>query len=349
MPRTWTAKCRCCRSTSASTRSAGCGRRSRTCCAAGRTSSRSPPPSSRCAPRPTPSTAAPPRMAEVTRALEPEGVIRGWRDEPVSISHHYAAPELLRIERAATRHFGMMAYGAHLNGFTRRGGEPHLWIARRAAAKSVDPDRLDNLVGGRIASRLHRGGDDPQGGLGGSGHSRRPHERRGLRLRRPRRVLGARGPAPRDHVRPRPVAARGLPAAEPGRRGGRASYCLSVSGDASRRSSRASSRRTRARSPWTRCCATGCSRPRTRSTSTSCACSSPDARHAVPARRDARGATPRVDGGGDRAGARARARPPRRACRPASSGSSSRSSTAPAWPRASPPARSWCGASAPSA
>lgn len=90
-------------------------------------------------------------LAEVTRALEREGVIRGWRDEPVSVSHHYAAPELLTIERAATRHFGMMAYGAHLNGFTRRGGEPFLWIARRAATKSVDPDRLDNLVGGRIA------------------------------------------------------------------------------------------------------------------------------------------------------------------------------------------------------
>jgi len=91
-------------------------------------------------------------MAEVTRALAAEGVIRGWRDEPVSISHNYAAPELLRIERAATRPFGMMAYGAHLNGFTRRDGEPCLWIGRRASSKSIDPDRLDNLVGGRVAS-----------------------------------------------------------------------------------------------------------------------------------------------------------------------------------------------------
>ena len=88
---------------------------------------------------------------DLTAALEREGVIRGWRDEMVSVTNHYAAPELLRIERAATRHFGMMAYGAHLNGFTRRHGEPYLWIARRAASKSVDPDRLDNLVGGRIA------------------------------------------------------------------------------------------------------------------------------------------------------------------------------------------------------
>jgi 8-oxo-dGTP pyrophosphatase MutT (NUDIX family) len=91
-------------------------------------------------------------LAEVTRALAAEGVIRGWRDEEVSVSHHYAAPELLRIERSATRHFGMMAYAAHLTGFTRRKGEPLLWIARRSPDKSIDPDRLDNLVGGRIAS-----------------------------------------------------------------------------------------------------------------------------------------------------------------------------------------------------
>jgi 8-oxo-dGTP pyrophosphatase MutT (NUDIX family) len=91
-------------------------------------------------------------LAQVTRALAAEGIIHGWRDETVSVSHHYAAPEMLRIERAATRAFGMMAYGAHLTGFTRRQGELHLWIARRSSAKSVDPGLLDNLVGGRIAS-----------------------------------------------------------------------------------------------------------------------------------------------------------------------------------------------------
>jgi 8-oxo-dGTP pyrophosphatase MutT (NUDIX family) len=91
-------------------------------------------------------------LAEVTRALAADGVIRGWRGEEVSVSHHYAAPELLRVERSATRHFGMMAYAAHLTGFSRRPGGPLLWIARRAPAKSIDPDRLDSLVGGRIAS-----------------------------------------------------------------------------------------------------------------------------------------------------------------------------------------------------
>jgi 8-oxo-dGTP pyrophosphatase MutT (NUDIX family) len=93
-------------------------------------------------------------MAEVTRDLAREGLIRGWREELVSVSDRYAAPELLRIERAATRYFGMMGYGAHMNGFTRIGGRVHVWIARRSADKAVDPDKLDNLVGGRISAGM---------------------------------------------------------------------------------------------------------------------------------------------------------------------------------------------------
>jgi 8-oxo-dGTP pyrophosphatase MutT (NUDIX family) len=93
-------------------------------------------------------------MAEVTRDLARDGVIRGWRDELVSVAHHYAAPELFRMERAASRYFGTMSYGAHLNGFTRREGLVNCWIARRSADKAVDPGKLDNLVGGRISAGL---------------------------------------------------------------------------------------------------------------------------------------------------------------------------------------------------
>ncbi len=91
-------------------------------------------------------------LDEVTRSLAKEGIIRGWREEMVSVSIHYGAPELLRMERAASRHFGIMAYAAHLNGFTRRGGLISTWVGRRAADKSIDPGMLDNLVGGRIAA-----------------------------------------------------------------------------------------------------------------------------------------------------------------------------------------------------
>ncbi|HUP97085.1 MAG TPA: DUF4743 domain-containing protein [Usitatibacter sp.] len=93
-------------------------------------------------------------MAEVTRDLKKDGVIRGWRDELVSVATHYGAPELFRIERAASRHFGLVAYAAHLNGFVRRGGLAHAWIARRSPDKSIGPGKLDNLVGGRIAAGM---------------------------------------------------------------------------------------------------------------------------------------------------------------------------------------------------
>jgi 8-oxo-dGTP pyrophosphatase MutT (NUDIX family) len=93
-------------------------------------------------------------MAEVTKELDRDGVLTGWRDEMVSIAPAYGQPELLRIERAASRPFGIMAYGAHLNGFVRRGGMTHVWIARRSPDKPVDPDKLDNLVGGRISAGM---------------------------------------------------------------------------------------------------------------------------------------------------------------------------------------------------
>jgi 8-oxo-dGTP pyrophosphatase MutT (NUDIX family) len=93
-------------------------------------------------------------IAEVTRELARDGILTGWRDEMVSIAPAYGQPDLLRIERAASRHFGIMAYGAHLNGFVRRGGMTSVWISRRSPDKPVDPDKLDNLVGGRISAGM---------------------------------------------------------------------------------------------------------------------------------------------------------------------------------------------------
>lgn len=93
-------------------------------------------------------------IAEVTRELARDGILRGWRDEVVSVAARYGAPELLRIERAATRYFGLTAYATHLNGFTRIGGLVHVWISRRAADKHVDPGKLDTLVGGRISAGM---------------------------------------------------------------------------------------------------------------------------------------------------------------------------------------------------
>lgn len=91
-------------------------------------------------------------MGQVAAALRAEGVINGWRDELVSAAVEFGAQELFRVERAATRHFGLMAYASHATGFIAEREDKPLWISRRAATKSVDPGRLDNLVGGRIAA-----------------------------------------------------------------------------------------------------------------------------------------------------------------------------------------------------
>jgi 8-oxo-dGTP pyrophosphatase MutT (NUDIX family) len=93
-------------------------------------------------------------MADVARDLARDGAMPGWRDEPVSVAERYGAPELFRVERAASRPFGLVAYAAHLNAFTRIGGLTHAWISRRSPSKPIDPDRLDNLVGGRIAAGM---------------------------------------------------------------------------------------------------------------------------------------------------------------------------------------------------
>lgn len=93
-------------------------------------------------------------FAQVARELARDGVLRGWRDELVSVAPHYGGPELLRVERAASRLFGLMAYAVHMNGFTRVGGLVHVWVARRSNSKTIDPGKLDSLVGGRIAAGM---------------------------------------------------------------------------------------------------------------------------------------------------------------------------------------------------
>lgn len=59
---------------------------------------------------------------------------------------------LLRIDRGALPRFGVRAAGVHLNGFVRRADGLHLWIARRAPDKKIDPDKLDNMVAGGVGA-----------------------------------------------------------------------------------------------------------------------------------------------------------------------------------------------------
>jgi 8-oxo-dGTP pyrophosphatase MutT (NUDIX family) len=90
-------------------------------------------------------------IAEVVESLATETVINGWRGELVTVAETFYSPPLFHIERAASRYFGLTMHAAHLNGLTMKDGELHMWIARRADSKPVDPGKLDNLAGGRIA------------------------------------------------------------------------------------------------------------------------------------------------------------------------------------------------------
>lgn len=82
------------------------------------------------------------------RALEKQGLIAGWRDEPYPITTAFTSQPLMQMERAAIPHFGVRAYGVHMNGFVRRKDGLHMWVARRARDKPTYPGMLDNTVAG---------------------------------------------------------------------------------------------------------------------------------------------------------------------------------------------------------
>ena len=112
-------------------------------------------------------------LALVNRQLQAAGLLPAWRDETYPLLALQEAtmdraagaatgagtasppgPPLLlaSLERAASRFWGTLTFGAHCNGYvTGPDGRPsHLWIARRARDKAVDPGRLDNLIGGGV-------------------------------------------------------------------------------------------------------------------------------------------------------------------------------------------------------
>jgi 8-oxo-dGTP pyrophosphatase MutT (NUDIX family) len=96
-----------------------------------------------------------PRLAALHRAWHARGAIVGWRDEPYALSPlqgPHAGQPRVAIERAASRFWGSLTFGAHANGFVRgTDGRPAaLWIAQRSFAKPTDPGLFDNLVGGGI-------------------------------------------------------------------------------------------------------------------------------------------------------------------------------------------------------
>ena len=91
-------------------------------------------------------------FAHMNQRLREQGLIVAWRDETYPVIAPATGDLLATFERAASRFWGTLTFGAHANGYVAGpDGRPHsLWIARRAWTKPTDPGLLDNLVGGGV-------------------------------------------------------------------------------------------------------------------------------------------------------------------------------------------------------
>ncbi|KAL6770706.1 hypothetical protein ACKKBF_B32310 [Auxenochlorella protothecoides x Auxenochlorella symbiontica] len=87
---------------------------------------------------------------DVLKTLQARGLVDGWRGELYPVAPSFHAPPLLSLERAAAVHFGIKAYGVHLNGYVRLpgSGSLELWVATRSRLKPTWPGRLDHMVAG---------------------------------------------------------------------------------------------------------------------------------------------------------------------------------------------------------
>jgi hypothetical protein len=93
------------------------------------------------------------QLPKIARQLAAAGFMR-WRGEAFDVRARPNGPVLCTIDRGALPWFGVQAQGVHLDALVRRGDEVLLWVARRAASKSLDPGKLDHIVAGGIPAGL---------------------------------------------------------------------------------------------------------------------------------------------------------------------------------------------------
>ena len=93
-------------------------------------------------------------LADLTDRWFADGTLPGWRGEHYRAATALDAPVLFSIERAAAPYFGLRAWGVHVNGFVRRPGGLHMWVARRAVDRPVAPGKWDHVVAGGLTADL---------------------------------------------------------------------------------------------------------------------------------------------------------------------------------------------------
>ncbi|MEO8714688.1 MAG: NUDIX domain-containing protein [Acetobacteraceae bacterium] len=94
-----------------------------------------------------------PALGPIARTLAERGLSR-WRGEAFDVRARADGPVLARVDRGALPVLGVAATGVHVNGLAEREDGTHLWIARRAADKALDPGKLDHIVAGGVPAGL---------------------------------------------------------------------------------------------------------------------------------------------------------------------------------------------------
>ena len=76
------------------------------------------------------------------------------RGEAFDVRVNEDTPPITVVDRGAVPSFGITSRGVHCNGLVDRADGLHLWVARRAANKLLDPGKLDHIVAGGISAGM---------------------------------------------------------------------------------------------------------------------------------------------------------------------------------------------------
>lgn len=82
-------------------------------------------------------------LAHIAERLDEAGLVKAWRNELLDVVAE--GQNIAAIERGAVRPLGLLTQAVHLNAWSHDG---KIWVAKRAANKSTDPNKWDTLVGG---------------------------------------------------------------------------------------------------------------------------------------------------------------------------------------------------------
>jgi 8-oxo-dGTP pyrophosphatase MutT (NUDIX family) len=92
-------------------------------------------------------------LGEIGRSIAAQGFYR-HRGEAFDVREGAEGRTLATLDRGALPAFGVAAIGVHVNGLVRRPDGLHLWVARRAANKMLDPGKLDHIVAGGVSAGM---------------------------------------------------------------------------------------------------------------------------------------------------------------------------------------------------